>query len=120
VLCLRLLRNSCAVGAAAATLLQQYNIPQVVADAAAHVAVCCGKLQQQLDRLHSQQGCCAAAADQQQLPSEQQQFQELLLPAVQLLHNLSATGTEGASAVWAALFPTALDSILLSSEGEPP
>lgn len=118
---LRLLRNSCAVGAAAATLLQQYNIPQVVADAAAHVAVCCDKLQQQLDSLHGAQPDCNAAAGQQQLPSEQQQqqFQELLLAAVQLLHNLSATGAEGAAAVWSALFPSALDSILLSSEGKP-
>jgi hypothetical protein len=121
VLHLRLLRNSCAVGAAAATILQQYNIPQVVADAAAHVAACCENLQQQLDSLHGPQACCKAAADQQQLPSEQQQqqLQELLLPAVQLLHNLSATGNEGAAAVWAALFPSALDSILLSSEGKP-
>jgi hypothetical protein len=47
-----------------------------------------------------------------------QERQQLLLPAVQLLHNLSATGPEGAAAVWAALFPATLDSILRSNLGE--
>lgn len=106
---LRLLRNCCALGAAAATLLLQHDVQQGVAAGAANVASsCCGTQQRQ------QQQCGSSSH------AATPQLSDLLTAAVQFLHNLSATGPQGAAAVWSALFPAALDSLLLVDDGEQP
>jgi hypothetical protein len=108
-LLLRVLRNCCALGAAAATQLLQQSVHQAVAAASAHVADSC--CTQQSGKQPDQQHASTLAVSQ---PAD------LLTAAAQFLHNLAVTGPEGAAGVWSALFPAALESLLLVDNGEPP
>jgi hypothetical protein len=49
----------------------------------------------------------------------QQRLADWLLTAVQLLHNISAAGPDSAAVVWSALYPTALEGLLLVDDGKP-
>lgn len=109
-LLLRVLRNCCALGAAAATQLLQQSVHQAVAAASAHVADSC--CTQQSGKQPDQQHASTLAVSQ---PAA-----DLLTAAAQFLHNLAVTGQEGAAGVWSALFPAALESLLLVDNGEPP
>lgn len=124
-----MLRNACALGSAAAAVLLQHDLPRVLAQAAAAAAQALTQQQQQQNAT-AEAAAQAAHANHQRHPPHpqpQQQGQQLscqaatpiwLLRAVQLLHNISATGTDGSAAVWSALFPDSLSAMLLAANGE--
>jgi hypothetical protein len=135
LLLLRLLRNCCALGAAAVAILVHHELHCAVAQAADHVSSVCHGLQSQHGRLS---GCQSppqepngsdnqhpGRSEQQAVDNHlahpdmlQQRLADWLLAAVQLLHNISAAGPDSAAAVWSALYPTALEGILLVDDGK--
>lgn len=110
VLLLRLLRNCCALGAPAAAVLMQHKLHTILAATIAAMAA------------SSAPTSCPAAGTQQlpgqSTPTNTQQLSDLLLPAAQMLCNLSSTGAQAAAGVWQALFTAALCSLLLAGDGE--
>ncbi|KAF6264494.1 hypothetical protein COO60DRAFT_127959 [Scenedesmus sp. NREL 46B-D3] len=90
---LRVLRNACAAGPAAAEVLRTSSVHVHAVQLAAALA-----------QAHAR----ATTVDPQQCKEQQQ----LLLAALQLLANLCAASAESAAAVWAAFFPDRLQSIL--------
>jgi hypothetical protein len=95
---LRVLRNACAAGPAAAEVLQASGVHVHAAQLAAAIA----HAQVQVTTLDPEQ------CKEQRL---------LLLTVLQLLANMCAASAEGAAAVWTALYPERLQSILAVPEG---
>jgi hypothetical protein len=95
---LRVLRNACAAGSAAAEVLQTSSVHTHAAQLAADVAQA---------QVH------VTTLDPEQCKEQHQ----LLLASLQLLANLCAASREAAVAVWAALFPDRLQSILAVLQG---
>jgi hypothetical protein len=98
---LRVLRNACAAGPAAAQVLQASDVHMHAAQLAADVA----QAQVQVTTLD---------------PEQCKEQHQLLLTSLQLLANLCAAATEAAAAVWQALFPNRLQSILAVLQGKMP
>jgi hypothetical protein len=96
---LRVLRNACAAGPAAAEVLQASSVHTHAAQLAADIA------QAQVE---------VTTLDPEQCKEQHQ----LLLAALQLLANLCAASIEAAAAVWAVLFPDRLQSILAVLQGK--
>lgn len=98
---LRVLRNACAAGPAAAEVLQANAVHTHAAQLAAAIA----QAQVQVTTLDPEQ------CKEQLL---------LLVTALQLLANMCAAAAEAAAAVWTVLFPDRLLKILAVLEGNTP
>jgi len=104
---LRLLRNVCAVGEAAATCLNRFNIADQVADLAVELSH-----RQRFGHLAPQQGTQGLDKTVMQLTTHSSaQNAQMLLVAAQLLANLSVAGAATGQSVWDTLWPKKAEAL---------